>query len=107
MLYDADNKPITPEVPKPKTERPKWRVLYGWGAETAERLVPGLKDIHGNPLRELLPFPQFYNKKFSHEPRATVLCAPKRAGVASTGAPPKNLRQARRLFKTKPTRYVV
>jgi hypothetical protein len=103
LILDADEKPVASES---QTQRPKWRVMYGWKAIPSTRDT-GLKDIHDKPLLETLPFPQYHIKAFTHKPKDTVLGAPIRGGVASTWSQPKNRRQARRFHQTKPVRYIV
>ncbi len=82
--------PITEPTSIPLGEFP-----YGWTAVAST-------SASGEPL----PFPRYYKKLFTHEPRTILVGAPKRGGVWEN-VEPKNRRQLKRVSQTKGTRYIV
>jgi hypothetical protein len=99
--------------------KPTWKNLYGWTLQKMD--VPtGETDNDGKPITVLVPA-----KQYSHAPRAMIMGAPKRGGVASTrtlmeiteeiqNSPAglaivqrRNLRIAKRIHECQPVRYIV
>lgn len=86
---------------------------YGWQGVEATRTCQrgtGKFDEAGDEIMEMvtepLPFPQYYNKRFTHEPRTIIVASPKRGGRFAN-IEPKTRRQLIRHTGCKGVRYIV
>lgn len=105
-----DNTTQAPAAAPP--EIPLGKFPYGWQGVASTRSYEkptGEFNEAGEIMEhvvEVLPFPAFYNREWTHEPRTIIVGAPKRGGKFAN-IEPKTRRQLIRHQGCKGTRYIV